>query len=395
MLKQIVVILLIGLISPLFSQIIDSGQQECTSKPIIEFYADNLVSAQIAGQGYAGVADIGDISFSNHNPASFDILNDAQIYYEYGTKNNTTFYSDIISDGNEVTNYRSGVAAAFAYKFSEYVRAGLIYSTKSSYSIDMGEVVNTHNGEVIATFPIAEKRYVRSVNLPIAYVLEKFRFGVGLNLDIYHSEKEDVYPLQNGCWNGFCGELDFVMFRPKLGAIYSPLQSLSLGVSMLVPTEKKLTTDCSFFSLEHNTNKFPMEIQVGTKYSSSRIPLSVLVDFSHKHYSDMPEYVDSNNFHLGLEFAPMNKLHLRTGMFTNFDYRNTDYTFTDGAGNELDYWQDSETFVDRKYLTFGLTYFWKRTEINLAVVDSSLLTDSDVKQTYAKLGFTVQLAHPQ
>ena len=395
MLKQIVILLLIGLISPLLSQIIPSGQQEYTCKPTLEFYADNLVSAKIAGQGYAGVADIGDISFSNINPASFDIKNDAQLYYEYGMKNNTTFYADINNDGNEVTSYRSGVAAAFAYKFTEYVRAGLIYSTKSSYNIDLGEVVNTHNGEVLETFQLTEKRYVRSVNLPISYVLEKFRFGVGLNLDIYHSEIENVYPMNNGTWNDYCGELDFIMFRPKLGAIYTPLQSLSLGVSMLVPTEKKLTTNCNYFSLEHNTNKFPMEIQVGTKYSSSKIPLSVLVDFSHKHYSDMPEYMDSNNLHLGLEFAPMQKLHLRTGIFTNFDYRNTDYTFTDGAGNEYDYWQDSETFVDRKYLTFGLTYFWKRTEINLAVVDSSLLTDSDVKQTYAKLGFTVQLAHPE
>ncbi len=395
MLKQIVILLLIGLISPLFSQIILSGQQECTCKPTLEFYADNLVSAKIAGQGYAGVADIGDISFSNINPASFDIKNDAQLYYEYGMKNNTTFFADINNDGNEVTSYRSGVAAAFAYKFTEYVRAGLIYSTKSSYNIDLGEVVNTHNGEVLEAFQLTEKRYVRSVNLPISYVLEKFRFGVGLNLDIYHSEIEDVYPMDNGTWNDYCGELDFIMFRPKLGAIYTPLQSFSLGVSMLVPTEKKLTTNCSYFLLEHNTNKFPLEFQVGTKYSSSKIPLSVLVDFSHKHYSDMPEYMDSNNFHLGLEFAPMKKLHLRTGIFTNFDYRNTDYTFTDGAGNEYDYWQDSETFVDRKYLTLGLTYFWKRTEINLAVVDSSLLTDSDVKQTYAKLGFTVQLAHPQ
>lgn len=395
MLKQIIVLLLLGLLCPLFSQIVESGQQECTSKPIIEFYADNLVSAKIAGQGYAGVADIGDISFSNLNPASFDILNDAQIYYEYGMKNNTTLFSDINNDGNEVKSYRSGVAAAFAYKFSEYIRAGLIYSTKSSYCMDMGEVVNTHNGEVLEIFPITERRYIRSLNLPISYVLEKFRFGVGLNLDIYHSEVENVYPMENGCWNDYCGELDFVMFRPKLGAIYTPLQNFSLGVSFLVPAEKKLTTNCGFFSLEHNTNKFPLEVAVGTKYTNSKIPLTVLVDFSHKHYSDMAEFVDSNNLHLGLEYAIHEKLHLRTGAFTNFDIRNTDYTVTDNYGNEFDYWQDSDTFVDRKYLSLGLSYFWKRTEINLAVVDSSLLTDSDIKQTYAKLGFTVQLAHPQ
>ncbi|MDP8267573.1 MAG: hypothetical protein P9L97_02480 [Candidatus Tenebribacter davisii] len=395
MLKMIIVLLLLGLINPLLSVIILTGQQECTCKPALEFYANNLVSAKIAGQGYAGVAEIGDISFSNLNPASFDIKNDAQLYYEYGMKNNTTFYSDINAEGNEVTSYRAAVAAAFAYKFTDHVRAGLIYSTKSSYNINLGEMVNTHNGEILETFQLTEKRYIRSVNLPISYVLEKFRFGVGLNLDIYHSEVKNVYPLLNGTWNDYCGELAFLMFRPKFGAIYTPLQNFSLGISMLIPAEKKLTTDCIFFSLEHNTNKFPLEMQVGTKFSSSKIPLSVLVDFSHKHYSDMPEYTDSNNFHLGLEYAPMKKLHLRTGIFTNFDYRNTDYTFTDGAGNEYDFWQESDTFVDRKYLSFGLTYFWKRTEINLAVVDSSLLTDSEVKQTYAKLGFTIQLAHPE
>ncbi|NQT65669.1 MAG: hypothetical protein HQ554_05780, partial [FCB group bacterium] len=116
MLKQITVIILLGLISPLLSSIIALDQQESTCKPVIDFYADNLVSAKIAGQGYAGVADVGDISFSNINPASFDIKNDAQIYYEYGLKNDTNLFSDITTNGNDVTSYRSGVSAAFAYK---------------------------------------------------------------------------------------------------------------------------------------------------------------------------------------------------------------------------------------------------------------------------------------
>ncbi|MCK5052251.1 MAG: hypothetical protein KAS53_11055 [Candidatus Cloacimonetes bacterium] len=394
MLKQIIVIILVGLICPLLSVTVELDQQEGTSKPVIDFYADNLVSAEIAGQGYAGVADVGGISFSNLNPASFDIKNDAQIYYEYGLKNNTNLFSDITSNGNDITSYRSGVAAAFAYKFTEYVRAGIIYTAKSSYNIDLGEVYNTHNGDIMETFSLSEKRYINSVNIPISYVLEKFRFGVGLNLDIYHSEINNVYPLENGSWASICGELDFLLFRPKLGAIYSPSQNLSFGLSFLMPVEKELTTNCGFVFLEHNKNIFPMEILVGTKYSTPNIPLSVLLDFSYKQYSEMDEFVDSNNFHLGLEFAPFEKLHIRTGMFTNFDIRNTDYTVTDGLGNEYDYWQDSETFEDRKFLTLGLTYFWRRTEINLAVVDNSLLTNSDVKQTYAKLGFTVQLAHP-
>ncbi|MDA3813922.1 MAG: hypothetical protein PF570_06675 [Candidatus Cloacimonetes bacterium] len=395
MLKQIIVIILLGLISPLLSDTVEMDQQESTCKPLLDFYADNLVSAKIAGQGYAGVADVGGISFSNINPASFDIKNDAQIYYEYGLKNNTTLFADINSTGNDVTSYRSGVSAAFAYKFTEYVRAGLIYTAKSSYNIDLGEVYNTHNGDIIDIFSMSEKRYINSVNIPISYVLEKFRFGVGLNLDIYHSEVNNVYPLENESWASYCGELDFILFRPKLGAIYSPLQNLSFGLSFLIPVEKKLTTNCGFGFLEYDKNIFPMEVLVGTKYSSSIIPLSVLFDFSYKQYSEMPEFVDSNNFHLGLEYAPLEKLHIRTGMFTNFDIRNTDYTITDMSGDEFDYWQDSDTFEDRKFLTLGLSYFWRRTEINLAVVDNSLLTDSDVKQTYAKLGFTVQLAHPQ
>ncbi|MDP8202312.1 MAG: hypothetical protein P9M11_09285 [Candidatus Tenebribacter burtonii] len=394
MLKHIILIILLGLISPLLSVTFELDQQEGTCKPVIDFYADNLVSAEIAGQGYAGVADVGGISFSNINPASFDIKNDAQIYYEYGLKNDVNLFSDITNDGNEVTSYRSGVAAAFAYKFTEYVQVGIMYSAKSSYNMDLGKVYNTHNGEILETFRLNEKRYIRSVNIPISYVLEKFRFGVGLNLDIYHSEINNVYPLENGSLASYCGELDFLLFRPKLGAIYSPMQNLSFGMSVLIPVEKKLTTDCRFVCLEFDKNIFPMEILVGTKFSTPNIPLSVLFDFSYKQYSEMPEFVDSNNFHFGLEYTPFKKLQIRTGMFTNFDIRNTDYTITDNAGNKYDYWVDSDTFEDRKFLTLGLSYFWRRTEINLAVVDNSFLTDSDVKQTYAKLGFTIQLAHP-
>ena len=95
MLKQIIVIILLGLIGPLLSFTVELDQQEGTCKPFIDFYANNLVSAEVAGQGYAGVADVGGISFSNINPASFDIKNDAQIYYEYGLKNNTNLFSDL------------------------------------------------------------------------------------------------------------------------------------------------------------------------------------------------------------------------------------------------------------------------------------------------------------
>lgn len=385
MLKQTLVVILLIMISSLLSFTVETGEQESTCKPLFEFYADNLISAEIAGQGYAGVADIGDISFSNINPASFDIKNDAQIYYEHGFKNNTNVFSDVFSNNNELKSYRSGISAAFAYKFSEYVRAGVIYTAKSSYSAGFGE---------IETFPRSEKRYIRSVNLPISYVLEKFRFGVGLNLDIYHSEFSDAFPL-NGTWYSITGELDFYLFRPKLGAIYSPSEDISFGLSFLIPAKKELTTNCGSITLKHDKNEFPMEILIGTKYSTPNIPLSVLLDFSHKHYSEMPEFEDSNNIHFGLEYELLEKLHLRTGMFTNFDIRNMDYTFTNDAGDEYDYWFDSDTFEDRKFLTFGLSYFWKRTEINFAVVDSSLLTNSDVKHTYAKLGFTIQLAKPQ
>ncbi|NQV16957.1 MAG: hypothetical protein HQ534_00205 [Armatimonadetes bacterium] len=394
MLKKTTLFILLCLFSQLFGITINSGEQEGTCKPIIEFYADNLVSAEIAGQGYAGVADIGDISFSNLNPASFDVQDDAQIYYEFGSKNNTNIFSDIDNADYEIERYRSGVAVAFAYKLSEFLQAGLIFTQKNSYAVDLGEVSNYDNyGVIIESFSLYEKRYIHSVNLPFSYIHGKFRFGLGLNLDLYHSEIRNVYMQQNGYWAGYSGELDFVLFRPKLGAIYSPLQNLSLGLSFILPTEKKLTTECNWGDLEHNKNKFPMEILVGTKYSIPNIPFSVLLDFSHKHYSDMPEFVDSNDFRFGLEYALLEKLHIRTGMFTSFDIRDTDYTTSDGQGNEFDYWPDSNTFEDRKFLTCGLSYLWKRTKFNLAVLDNSLLTDSDLKQTYVKLGFTIQLAH--
>ena len=394
MLKKITLFILLCLFSQLFSITINSGQQEGTCKPVIEFYADNLVSAEIAGQGYAGVADFGDISFANINPASFEIQDDAQIYYEFGSKNNTNLFSDIDNADYEIERYRSEVAVAFAYRLSEFMQAGLIFTPKNSYAVDLGEVLNYDNqGVLVESFSIYEKRYIYSVNFPVSYIYDKFRFGLGLNLDLYHSEIRNVYMQQNGYWDGYSGDLDFVLFRPKLGTIYSPIQNLSFGLSFVLPTEKKLTTECNWGDLEHNKNKFPMEILVGTKYSIPNVPFSVLLDFSHKHYSVMPEFLDSNDFRFGLEYALWEKLQIRTGIFTSFDIRDTDYTTTDEQGNEFDYWPDSNTFEDRKFLTFGLSYLWKRTKFNLAVVDNSFLTDSDLKQTYVKLGFTIQLAH--
>lgn len=398
MLKKTTLFIVVFLCCQLCGITINSGQQENSCKPFYDFYADNLVSAEIAGQGYAGVADIGDISFSNINPASFEVKNEAQIYYEFGSKNNTTIFDDINNSEEdiELERYRSGVAVAFAYKFSDLMQAGVIFTKKNSYAINWGEVHNYDNqGVLIESFPIYVNRYIHSVNLPISYIYDKFRFGLGLNLDIYHSKIRDVYMQQNGYWQGYGGDLDFVLFRPQLGTIYSPTQNLSFGLSFIMPTEKKLTTECDWGNLEHNKNKFPMEILVGTKYSIPNIPFSMLLDFSHKHHSSIPEFVDGNDIRFGLEYALWEKLQIRAGAFTCFDIRDTDYTITDYEGNEYDFWvniiPDSNTFEDRKFLTFGLSYFWKRTKFNLAVVDNSLLTDSDLKQTYMKLGFTIEL----
>lgn len=373
--------------SQLLSQTQEVESEENTFKPNYDFFSKNMLSVEAAGKGYTGVADTGNISKTNINPASLEVMDDAQIYYEYGTKNDIDMF-EMNTASMMLQKNKSGVCTGFAYRISNSLQAGLLYNKKSSYIADYGYIYNyDNNGVITDVFHIYEKAEISSISLPITYKHnDKLRFGIGLDLNIFHSIS--IIPCLFGDQTYYCqnGEIDFTLFRPRLGIIYNPLRTLLMGFTFTPESKKKIIEEILWHKYEYEANTFPMEIVVGAKYSLPGIPLDLLVDLKYSNESGYTEFKDRNDFHVGIEYDLLSNLQIRSGFFTQFDYRNMDYTVEDGS----DYWLDTESY-DKNYITFGLSYLWKRIKFDFAVMDSKLFSDSNMAQTHIKASCLLEL----
>ncbi len=373
--------------SQLFAQIQEVECEENTFKPNYDFFSKNMLSVEAAGKGYTGVADTGNISKTNINPASLEVMEDAQIYYEYGTKNDIDMF-ELNSTGMMLQKYKSNVCIGFAYRISNSLQTGLLYNKKSNYIADYGYIYNyDNNGVITDIFHIYEKAEISSISLPIAYKHnDKLRFGIGLDINIFHSISKIPCLIGEQTYSCQDGEIDFTLLRPRLGIIYKPLRTLSMGFTFTQESRKKIIEEILWHKYEYETNTFPMEIVVGIQFSLLSVPLDLLVDFKHSNESGYAEFIDRNDFHVGIEYDLLSNLQIRSGLFTQFDYRNMDYTNEDGS----EYWLDTESY-DKNFLTFGLSYMWKKMKFDFAVMDSQLFSDSNMAQTHIKASCLLEL----
>ncbi len=363
--------------------------EEESFKPNFNFYAENMLSTEAAGRGYTGVASIGDISTTNINPASLEIKDNAQMYYEYGTKNDVDLYEDYY-DNMKLEKYKSSVSVGCAYRISDAFKVGIIYNQLSSYKVDYGYIYNYDNfGYITDVFHVYEKVAISSLSFPVSYSYRNIlRLGIGLDFNIYEANNSDVIYTEYQAYEGYKSEIDFVLFRPKIGAIVKPLENLSFGFTFLPASKKNIVEQITWYKIEYKANEFPLEIRVGTQYSLKNIPIDLLFDYKYTQESAYLEFKDRNDFYFGLEYDIIPKMHLRTGFFTQYDYRNMDYENGDGTN----YWFDMNSY-DKNYLTLGLSYFWRRTKFDIAIMDSHLLSENNMAQTHIKINCLLELAH--
>ena len=295
---------------------------------------------------------------------------------------------ELNSTGMMLQEYKSGMCTGIAYRINNTLQVGLLYNKNSNHIADYGYIYNHDiNGVITDIFHIYEKTETSSVSLPIAYKHnDKLRLGIGLDLNIYHSISK--IPCLFGDQTYYCqkGEIDFTLFRPRFGIIYNPLKTLSMGFTFTPESKKKIIEEIQWRKYEYKATTFPRELVVGVQYSLHSIPLDLLVDFKHSNESGYAEFIDRNDFHVGIEYDLLSNLQIRSGLFTQFDYRNMDYTWEDGS----EYWLDTESY-DKNYLTFGLSYMWKRMKFDFAVMDSQLFSDSNMAQTHIKASCLLEL----
>lgn len=362
--------------------------QNSNFKPIYSFYNTNMLSTIAAGRGYTGTAALGNLSLTNLNPASLNIAYNAQAYYEYGQKSDITLAENT---NNEIglNVFKAGVCYGGAYRVNDKLQIGFSYNKIGSHEADLGVVHNYDtSGLIYETFYLYEKVSQSKVSIPVSYLLnDRIRLGLGLDVALYSAKTSRVSRnMTTDQYENFKGKIDFVLFRPKFGVIGNVTDGLSLGMTFVPPTGKRIKEKVCWQEIKYERNSFPMEFRAGTQYSFKNIPVTILADYSFVNDAINEEFVDRNDFHLGIEGSVLPFLQLRTGFYTQYDNRDIGVYGDDG---QL-FWCDTNSY-DQNFVSAGASIQWRKTSWDLAVMDSSLLSSGDLSQTYFKLGCTLEL----
>jgi long-subunit fatty acid transport protein len=363
----------------------DANCENMNFKPFFAIYGNNKVSTISAGRGYTGIAALGNISQTNLNPASLQIENNAQAYYEYGTKNESVIHEDTNYE-HDMAIFRAGTCYGAAYNVNDQLQVGVIYSKLSSHEADMGTVYNYDTSNiVIETIDLWEKVAHSVFSIPVSYKFsDKLRIGIGLDSHLYHANTSRACINSILEYENFKGEIDFILFRPKLGAIAKLGNNFSVGATFVPPTEKRIKEEVCWEEICYDRNSFPLEFGLGTQYQFSKIPLTVLADYSYTNEAINVEFKDRHNLNVGLEGNITSFMQLRAGYSYESDIRDLDHLEADGD----EFWGNTHSY-EMNYLSAGASIKWKATTWDLAVMNSGVLSDFD--NTYIKLGCTLDL----
>lgn len=339
-----------------------------------DFYSDNRPSIQANSRGYTGVADICGISNVVLNPASLDIENKAQIHFEYIYKNTVPW----ITEDMYLKPLYPTFLAGCGISISKYFQTGVVYYVKSSYQFEIKTVLTTPEGSKENLYQSEEEK-ISSLLIPIVFNYKNIRFGI--NFDYLNYVFNSIIIIEGKENYNYTSEARFEKLVPKFGVIFSLYEELSIGLTFVPEMgETKKLRQKSNISDESVIEKqiiFPLKLSVGIKYKSKVMPIVYYIDCNYSNESKVSDdCIDRIDFHFGLDYDKIiDKLTLRTGIFTQRDYRNEDIKKIFGS-------------IDQIFTTFGLSYKIGVIELNLSIMDSHLFSIGKIKQTYVNSGLS-------
>jgi len=369
----------------LFGQLeIDEIEGSCSS--FYNFYSNNRLSSVASGRGYSGIADQGDLSLGIINPASMELSRTWQIYYELSDKETMKFeeYEQCVSFDKYKDSKVFGIGLR---KFG--FNLGILYYQKSSY--EYSTCFHCYfNGHLVDSLTYNLKNLVTYLTIPINYTVKDW-LTIGASLQIEKYESRDPYPVwgQNGITEILLGKVDEQIVRPKLGFQVSPVEGFTAGATYLFEAKKEITKDYGAYYGEviFRENPFPMQLGAGLKYSLPFAPVSVLADYNYSKDSVYDYLKDRHDYNVGLEYTWKHTLTLRSGFFTQTDYRDLNATH---EGTDNSYWDDTVSY-DQDFLTFGMTYRWRGFQFNASYMDSGLMKAGDIEQSYLNVGIAYNI----
>ena len=368
-----------------------------------DFYSDNRVSSSACGRGYTGVANTGDISNVFINPASLSLENKRQYYFEYTYKNNVEWDTN-----RTLQELHPNFSAGHALCINDFLQIGTTYRVEKSLFFDEQVYIRQYilqdsaiiwvgsPGDnipfgwewpdsisidtIVDTIDPYIDLKISSFSIPIVINFKNIlRIGLDINYLTFYSKSGNITTSQFG-WRNIA-PTKFSKIIPKFGFIYSPIKNLSFGLTYTPKTNENITVGDFPFLDYSGTNVFPTKIGIGINYKFNSFPLSLSFDYIRSHNSIEENLIDRNDIHLGLEYDIINNFKLRTGFFTQRDYRNSEtqeyYQENFGIGN-----------YNQIFTTFGLSYKISSLALNLSLMDSHLFSNGYIEQTYLNTGIT-------
>jgi long-subunit fatty acid transport protein len=347
-----------------------------------DFYSNNRLSTVDAGKGYSGIASESDISGVVLNPANLSIKNKFQVHGEYVIKSDIQWGTSFGLNQVYLKPFHPSFSAGCAYKFNNFLQAGLLWNTTNSKKLDFGEIILTNEfGQEIGRQDMVQSMSINSLMLPVAFNYKNiFKAGVNLIMLYYHGNVNYVTTVNNPD-NFQDANVDVINFNAQLGFTVMPFKDLSVG-GTFTPQVKQFFTwkfaDGSSFS-NQISNYFPMRIGIGAEYRFRKFPLRVSFDYNYSNYSKQYGLKDRNDFNFGAEYDLLKRLTIRTGFFTLKDYRQNEQGI---------YYIDPIGKYDEYFLTAGFTYRFKKLSASLSLMDSHI-SPGTVKQTLLNGGITM------
>ncbi len=352
-------------------------------------YSDNRISSYACGSGYTGIANSSDLSGTFINPASLS-LKKKQFYLEYVYKKDIEWLADI-----KYKNLNPNFSVGFGLPISNYLQIGITYRTENSLKADYGETPWTVVDESVeegftdlGSLNAYKDIKISSYSLPVVFKLStQFSVGVDLSYTNFYSNHKsygivNVDTLIDSTWiesNNI--NASFSKIRPKFGIIVCPIENLSLGLTYLPETREFVTVDFGDTTITYTQpNIFPWKIGVGISYKLNNIPLELSLDYKYSRNSEEENLVNRKDIHFGLDYDINNHLAIRTGLFTQMDYRSSSSQNSSayfGLGN-----------YTQIFTTLGFSYKISSLVLNLSLMDSHLFSNSPIEQTYFSTGIS-------
>lgn len=367
--NKIILVLLICISSSTYAQI---------NHPFFNFYAENFLLTKNAGMGNTGIATHNDLSGTLLNPATINIEKDLQVIGGYQFKNSIPWLTELGVEDLSFENKPPEMMIGVGYKINKNFHAGLLYYNQYSIQWNLGDLIITDEfGNPIYTVNDAYVNYnTNNISLPVSYKSKYIDAGVDLTLINYNSgnktysySAKSVYSDTESFWK----------FIPKIGIIIKPLEILSIGLSFFPQYQENVKPN---FVGSENTimTYFPAVINAGTEIRLNENKLNINFDYSYKNTSrQSDDFKDINELRIGAGYKINNILEIRAGFFNIPDIRvrESSSEFND---------------ISQYYLTIGGSISSGGLAINIAYLNSTLLSNTYVANNRIVLGVTYDLS---